>query len=99
MRLQTLRQYENIPDQQIAAYISADGMERIQFGSHELHPQPDGTALINYVGPYESYPHYSMVDVLNGKVPASTFRDKIVLVGAAALAWETHTSLPSRRPV
>ena len=30
--LQILRQYEDIPDQQIAAYISADGLERIQFG-------------------------------------------------------------------
>lgn len=85
LALQTVRQYENIPDQQIAAYISPDGMERIQFGSHELRPQHDGTALINYVGPYASYPHYSMADVLNGKVPASTFRNKIVLVGAAAI--------------
>jgi adenylate cyclase len=85
LALQALRQYENIPDQQIAAYISAEGMERIQFGDHELHPWQNGTALINYVGPYHSYPHYSMVDVLRGVVPADTFRDKIVFVGGTAL--------------
>ncbi len=83
--LQVLRQYEAIPDQQIAAYISADGLERIQFGSHELHPWENGTALINYVGPYGSYPHHSMADVLFGQLPADTFRDKIVLVGSTAV--------------
>jgi adenylate cyclase len=85
LALQVLRQYENIPDQQIAAYIASDGMERIQFGDHELHPWQDGSALINYVGPYHSYPHYSMVDVLRGTVPADAFRDKIVFVGGTAL--------------
>jgi adenylate cyclase len=85
LALQVLRQYENIPDQQIAAYIAADGIERIQFGTHELHPWHNATALINYVGPYHSYPHYSMADVLKGSAPADAFRDKIVLVGGTAL--------------
>jgi adenylate cyclase len=85
LALQVLRQYENIPDQQIAAYIGADGLERIQFGDHELYPWQDGSALINYVGPYHSYPHYSMVDVLRGNVPADAFRDKVVFVGGTAL--------------
>jgi len=83
--LEVLRQYEAIPDQQIAAYIAADGVDHVQFGSHDLRPWHDGTALINYVGPFHSYPHYSMVDVLKGRVPAETFRDKIVFVGATAL--------------
>ncbi|MGA8311718.1 MAG: adenylate/guanylate cyclase domain-containing protein, partial [Terriglobales bacterium] len=83
--LQVLRQYENIPDQQIAAYIGADGIERIQFGDHDLHPWQDSSALINYTGPYHSYPHYSMVDVIRGTVPADAFRDKIVFVGGTAL--------------
>lgn len=83
--LQILRLYENIPDQEIAAYISGNGLERIQFGSHELRPRQDGTALINYAGPFHSYPHYSMVDVLQGALPPNTFRNKIVLVGGTAL--------------
>jgi adenylate cyclase len=83
--LEMLRHYENISDQQIAAYISANGLERIQFGTHELKARQDGTALINYAGPFHSYPHYSMVDVLQGTLPADTFRDKIVLVGGTAL--------------
>jgi adenylate cyclase len=85
LALQVLRQYESIPDQQIAAYIAADGVERIQFGDHKLYPWQDGSGLINYVGPYHSYPHYSMVDVLHGTVPTDAFRDKIVFVGGTAL--------------
>src|SRR5208337_2693050 len=83
--LETLQQYENIPDQQIAAYMSANGLERIQFGAHEISTWGNGTALINYVGPFHSYPHYSMADVLSGSLPPDTFRDKIVFVGATAL--------------
>lgn len=83
--LAVLQQYEGIPDQQIAAYIAADGLDHIQFGNHLLRPWHNGTALINYVGPYHSYPHYSMIDVMDGRVPAGTFRNKIVFIGATAL--------------
>ena len=84
--LMILQQFESIPDQQIAAYISPDGLDRIQFGRHDLHPHTDGTALINYAGPYRTYPQYSMTDVIHQRVPPDAFRDKIVLAGATALA-------------
>ena len=84
--LQVIREYEKIPDQQIVAYIAEDGLERIQFGGHLLRPSRNGTALINYTGPYNTYPHYSMADVIEGTAPSDAFRDKIVLVGATALA-------------
>ena len=106
--LQTLRQYENIPDDKIAAYISANGLERIQFGSHEIRPWQNGTALINYVGPYQSYPHYSMIDVLDKPIvcrtgthiclpAADAFRDKIVFVGGTALAAGDLTNTPFQK--
>jgi adenylate cyclase len=84
--LQVIREYEKILDQQILAYIAEDGLERIQLGGHILRPSRNGTALINYTGPYNTYPHYSMADVLEGSAPSEAFRDKIVLVGATALA-------------
>ncbi|MGA8223161.1 MAG: adenylate/guanylate cyclase domain-containing protein [Candidatus Acidiferrales bacterium] len=84
--LQVVREYEKIPDQDIAAYIAWNGLERIQFGSHEISRARKGTALINYAGPYNTYQHYSMWDVISGALPSETFRDKIVLVGATALA-------------
>jgi adenylate cyclase len=84
--LQVLREYERIPDQDIAAYIAFNGLERIQFGRHQIPRARNGTALINYSGPYNTYQHYSMWDVISGALPPETFRDKIVLVGATALA-------------
>ncbi len=85
LALQSIREYEQIPDQEIAAYISENGLERVKFGKHELRPSRDGTALINYAGPYRTYAQYSMADVIDGTVAADTFKDKIVLVGATAM--------------
>jgi len=84
--LQVVREFERIPDQDIAAYISPNGLERIQFGEHAFRPARNGTALINYNGPYHTYQHYSMWDVMSGAVPPETFRGKIVLMGATAIA-------------
>ena len=86
LALQVVRLYENISDQDIAAYIAQDGLERIQFGRHTLRQARDGSALINYTGPYGTYQHYSMWDVMSGAVPPGALKDKIVLVGATALA-------------
>ena len=97
LAMQTLREYEKIPDQEIAAYISENGLERIQFGGHNLRPWHDGSVLINYTGPYHTYQHYSMWDVLSGAVPPDTFKDKIVLVGGTALGIGDLRSTPFQK--
>lgn len=83
--LEVVREYEKIRDQDIAAYIGPEGLEYIQFGRHTLRHARDGSALINYTGPYHTYQHYPMSDVISGAVPPETFRDKIVLIGPTAL--------------
>src|SRR5580700_8633342 len=98
LALQVIREYENIPNQKIAAYISQDGLERIQFGDHTIRQSRDGTALINYTGPYGTYDHYSMWDVMNGAVPPETFRDKIVLVGGTAIGIGDLRNTPFQSP-
>jgi adenylate cyclase len=97
LALQSVRQYEQIPDQDIAAYIAETGLERLQFGSHMLRPSRDGTALINYTGPYRTYQQYSMGDVIGGAVPPGTFKDKIVLLGATAMAIGDLRNTPFQR--
>jgi len=44
-----------------------------------------GRMLIHYYGPGNTFPHYSVADVLNGEVPAEKFANKVVLVGATAV--------------
>ena len=97
--MQVVREYEKIPDQDIAAYISPNGLERIQFGRHKIQRARDGTALINYTGPYHTYQQYSMWDVISGAVPRETFRGKIVLVGSTAIAIGDMRNTPFSDPV
>ncbi len=67
------------------------------------HPVPHfgGQALIDYRGPPGSFRTVSMIDVLDGAVPASVFRGKIVVVGVSAPAGKDLHSGPfsSRTPM
>jgi adenylate cyclase len=82
---EVVRLYEKIPDQQVVAYISPNGLDHIELGPHIVNHVRDGSALINYTGPYHNYSQYSMWDVMSGALAPETFRDKIVLVGATAV--------------
>ncbi len=49
---------------------------------------PTGAAMrmvVNYYGPPGTFPTYSLVDLIEGRLPAGTFDGKLVLVGGAAL--------------
>ena len=83
--LEMLKVYENIKDQAEVAYINANGMSSMELGPHTYDTEPNGDVLVNFAGPYKTYPHYSMIDVIDGTVPPSTFRDKIVLMGPTAV--------------
>ena len=56
----------------------------------------DGQVLINYAGPPGTVPTYSFAAVLSGQVPAETFRDKLVLVGATAAGLYDMRPAPFR---
>ena len=99
LALQIVRQYENIPDQNIAAYIAEDGLERIQVGAHTLRPSRDGTALINYAGPYGTYAQYSMWDVMSGAVPPRHFTTRSSWLAARRLRLATCGTRRSRERI
>jgi CHASE2 domain-containing sensor protein len=62
--------------------------------------QTDRTAWIDYRGPRGTIPSVSAIDVIDGRVPASTFRDKVVVVGVAAKGAQDvlRTPLDSAMP-
>lgn len=66
-------------------YINPVGVQSIRFLHDEITPDPDGTLLINYPGPKQTYPHRSLAAVEAGRFPPHLFENKIVLIGATAL--------------
>jgi len=61
------------------AVAEAAGAEKIDSSEMEA----SGEAWIDYRGPPKTFAHYSYSRVLRGKVPASAFRGKTVIVGAS----------------
>ncbi len=61
------------------------GANSVGIGKNTIPTNESGQMLINYLGPPRTFPHYSVTDILSGKIPPDTFRDKIVLVGATAV--------------
>jgi CHASE2 domain-containing sensor protein/tRNA A-37 threonylcarbamoyl transferase component Bud32 len=66
--------------------------ESVQVGKIKIPTNPQGMMLLNYYGGNQTFPYISCADVLSGKVPAKTFRGKIILVGmtAAGLSAGAH---------
>jgi adenylate cyclase len=85
LEVQTIRLYLGVPSEQLTVNYNQTGMVSLQFAD-KLQVKPDsiGRLAINYRGPERTYPYYSIVDVVQRKLPAGTFKDKIVLVGASA---------------
>jgi len=85
LEVQTVRLYLGLKTEQVTVNYGPAGVASLQFGD-KLTVKPDwlGRMLINYRGPRETYPYFSIADVVNRKFKPGTFRDKIVLVGASA---------------
>jgi adenylate cyclase len=65
--------------------VGRRGPEAIEIGDRIVPTDEAGQLLINYLGPPKTFTQYSVTDILRGRIPAGTFTDRIVLVGATAL--------------
>ena len=66
-------------------FYGPTGIWKISLGSKTaIFPDGRGQLLINYQGPWGTFPHYSIVDVLQKKFTPETFQGKLVLIGATA---------------
>ena len=61
------------------------GVLAIRLGREQIPVDEYGRFRINYRGPAKTFPYYSFIDVVSGKVPLENFRNKIILVGATAV--------------
>ena len=61
------------------------GIEGIKIGDINIPTDETGRMLVNYYGPGRTFSHYSISDIIKGKLSPDTFKDKIVIVGATAI--------------
>jgi adenylate cyclase len=95
MDVMAVRAYLGIGNDGMILTYDDHGIVDIQFGEgHRIVPNDIGQALINYHGRAYTYPHFSMADVVQGKLPAEDFRGKIVLIGATATGIGDIKSTP-----
>ena len=83
LSIECVRQY--LEQSQTLVKVAAYGVKGISIGERFIPTDENGQMLINYLGPPKTFPHFSITDILHGKLPEGTFRDKIVLVGATAV--------------
>ncbi len=82
LALSLLVQYLDWP--MVVLNMAEFGVESIRVDKLRIPTDESGRLLINYLGPTRTFPHYAISDVLQGRLPAETFKGKIVLVGATA---------------
>ncbi len=79
---------------QLIVKIGRDEVEGIQMGDRLIPTDEAGQLLINYLGPAKTFPHFSISDILSGKLASGTFTDKIVLIGSIAMGAHDLRSTP-----
>ncbi len=81
--LQCAWQYLDCPS--LILHIEKDyGIWGVDIGKIFIPTDEKGGLLINYYGKAGSIPQHSVTDILQGKLPKGTFKDKIVIVGSTA---------------
>jgi adenylate cyclase len=79
--LQAARLYRDVPLEKMTLDFSG----AVQVGDTVIPTDEYGRMLINYRGPNKTFPMYPISDLLDRKLPAGAFKDKIVLIGATAI--------------
>ena len=79
--LQAARLYRDIPLEQ----MTLDFGSGIRLGDSYIATDAFGRMLINYRGPNNTFPMYSISDIIDRNLPPGTLQDKIVLIGATAI--------------
>ncbi len=82
LSLALLQQYLDWP--MVSLKMAEYGVEGIKIGDIEIPTDESGRILVNFLGPIDTFPIYSIADILNNRLDPSLFKDKIVLIGATA---------------
>jgi adenylate cyclase len=92
LSIQSVWHYLDQP--QLMVKVANYGIRGIRMGEGFIPTDEYGKMLINYLGPEKTFPHYSISDIIQGNIPKGTFNDKIIMVGATAIAIYDIRSTP-----
>ena len=92
--LSVLSAWHYLGKPQLSVRVGSEGVQGVQIGDRFVPTDEAGQLLVNYRGPPKTFPHYAVSDILGGKLPSGTFRDKIVVVGATAIGIGDIRSTP-----
>ncbi len=90
LALQAARIYLGLSEMEVELRLG----EGVRLGSVHIPTDERGRMLINYHGKEETFPYYSASDVWHGRIAASKFSDKLVLIGTSALSTFDHVITP-----
>ena len=79
--LQAARLYRDIPLEQLLLDFGSG----VRLGDRYILTDVFGRMLINYRGPNNTFPMYSLSDIIDRNLPEGSLQDKIVLIGATAI--------------
>ncbi len=69
---------------QVKLVFAPSGVEKVALGKLNIPTDPKGFAQIDFDGPANTFPTYSLADVVQGRLDPSLFQGKLVLVGITA---------------
>ena len=85
---------KDIPFDTVEVYTPEEGREGLKIG-HDFVPTNETFDFHITFNKARVFPHYSFFDVLNDKVQATAFKDKIILIGVSA----TGVDIPQVTPL
>ncbi|MBF0349383.1 MAG: adenylate/guanylate cyclase domain-containing protein [SAR324 cluster bacterium] len=77
--LQLLKTFRDEPSMQVM--LRENRMIELRMGSHVFPTDADGAILLNFRGPRGTFATFSVVDIMEHRVPKEFLTDKIALVG------------------
>ncbi|MBF0240592.1 MAG: CHASE2 domain-containing protein [SAR324 cluster bacterium] len=81
--VQILKHYLNANN--VSVQLNETGIQNIGLGATSIPLYKDGSLLLNYKGPRETFPTISIYDIIEHHIPRETLHDRIALVGATEI--------------
>lgn len=90
LAIELARLYQGLPKEEVAVFLGSG----IDFGGRLLPTDDRLRFQLDYYGPEEAFPTWSLVDLLEGRLPDGAFRDRIVLIGSSVAGASGHFPTP-----